>query len=177
MNKLNMIKSNTLLSFILALSFFACDNNDDMISDDITGTYIGTITSDVANKSNTNKSIKGATAIVRKVGDNIEVHCFDENFDETVILDTYHYNDSIMVCLTGDDFRNMYGHMIGQGHMMGQGHMNGNMHHSGSEWTQHLNNDHREGDEHFGGFDMQHRSFKYTFRMSNGDFHFQGTKE
>ena len=61
------------------------------------------------------------------------------------------------------------------GHMMGQGHMNGNMHNSGSEWMQHLNNEHEDSDEHFGGFDMQHRSFKYTFRMSNGDFHFQGS--
>lgn len=166
-----MKKLKIFFSFILAFTIFACDNNEDIISDDITGTYIGNITSDAANKSNTNKSINTATAIVRKVGDKIELHCFDENFDETVMLDTYHYNDSIMVCLTGNDFRNMYGHM------MGQGHMNGNMHQSGSEWMQHLNNEHEDSDEHFGGFDMQHRSFKYTFRMSNGDFHFQGTKD
>ena len=166
MNKLKII----IFSFILTFTFFACDNSDDLISDDITGTYIGTITSDVANKSNTNKSINTATAIVRNVGDKIELHCFDENFDETVMLDTYHYNDSIMVCLTGNEFKNMYGHM------MGQGSMNENMQHSGSEWMQHLNNEHEDSDEHFGGFDMQHHSFNYTFRMSNGDFHFQGTK-
>ena len=166
-----MKKLKIFFSFILAFTIFACDNNDDINSDDITGTYIGNITSDAAYKSNTNKSINTATAIVRKVGDKIELHCFDENFDETVMLDTYHYNDSIMVCLTGNDFRNMYGHM------MGQGHMNGNMHNSSSEWMQHLNNEHEDSDEHFGGFDMQNRSFKYTFRMSNGDFHFQGTKD
>ena len=54
--------------------------------------------------------------------------------------------------------------------------MHGNMQHNSSEWMQHLNNEHQEGDEHFGSFDMQHHSFNYTFRMSNGDFHFEGTR-
>ncbi len=170
MKRLKIINSKAIFYFILAFTFFACDNNNDIISNDITGTYIGTITSDIASKSVATKSNNTATAIVSKVGDKIEVHCFDDNFDETIILDTYHYNDSIMVCLTGNDFNNMYGHM------MGQGSMNENMHHSGSEWMQHLNNEHEDSDEHFGGFDMQHHSFNYTFRMSNGDFHFQGTK-
>ena len=160
------------LSFVLAITFIACDDNDDMVSDDITGTYIGSLKSEVANKSITNESNNTATAVVRKIGDKIEVHCFNENFDETVILDTYHYNDSIMVCLTGNDFYNMYGHMMGQGHMMRQGHMN----QSGSQWMHHLNDEHNEGDEHFGGFNMRNRSFSYTFRMDKGDFHFEGTK-
>jgi len=158
------------LSFILALSFFGCENDDDLFPNEITGTYTGSITSDLSNKSNSSKTTNSATAIVTKVGDKIEVHCFDENFDETVMLGTYHNDDAVMVCLTGNDFENMYGHM------MGQGNMNGNMHSNGTEWQRHLNNEHQDGDEHFGNFDMQHHSFNYTFRMSNGDFHFQGTK-
>jgi len=71
-----------------------------------------------------------------------------------------------MVCLTGDDFENMYGNMMG----------GGNMNNHGNGWMQHLNNNHQEGDEHYGYFNMQHQ-FEFTFKMSNGDFHFLGTKD
>ena len=54
--------------------------------------------------------------------------------------------------------------------------MNGNMQNMSSEWMQHLNNEHQDDDEHFGGFNMQNHSFEYTFKMENGEFHFQGTK-
>jgi hypothetical protein len=113
---------------------------------------------------------KDATVVVNRVGNQIQVNCYAEDFDTTIMLGTYNHNDEVMVCLTGEEFENMYGHMLGQGHM------NGNMQNNGTEWMQHLSNEHQEGDEHFGGFDMQHHSFNYTFRMSNGDYHFQGTR-
>lgn len=170
MKILKIINVKILLSLLLVLSFLACENDNDLFPDEVTGTYTGSITSDLLNKSNNSKITNHATAIVTKVGDQIEVHCFDENFDETVMLETYHDNDAIMVCLTGSDFENTYGHRIGHGNM------SENMHSNGTEWHQHLINEHQDGDEHFGNFDMQHRTFNYTFRMSHGDFHFQGTK-
>lgn len=161
----------TILSISFVLLLFSCEKSDDLNLNEITGTYIGTLTTDISSKSSsTSKIIQTATAVVSDVGGQIEVHCYDEDFDVTIILDFYHHSDRIMVCQTGDDFENMYGHSLGHGDM------NGNMHNNSTEWMQHLDNEHQNGDEHFGGFDMQDHSFNYTFKMNNGDFHFQGTK-
>ena len=163
-------------SLTLVLLLFACEKNDVLNDDEITGTYTGTLTSNLAGKtaSKTNL-IQPATVVVKSVGDRIEVHCFSEDFDETVMLNVYNNDNSVMVCLTGDDFENMYGHMLGQGHMGGG--MIGDMQNNETEWMHHLNDEHQEGDEHFGNFDMQHHTFDYTFQMSDGDYHFQGTKK
>ena len=170
--KTQIIKNlKVIFTLVIVVIFFACEKNDVLNDDQITGSYIGTISTDVSGKSSISATFKPATADINMLGNQIEVHCYGEEFDTSVILDIYHKGDDIMVCLTGDDFENMYGHMYGQGNMM-----HGNMQHNGSEWMQHLNNEHQEGDEHFGGFDMQRHTFNYTFKMSNGDFHFQGTK-
>ena len=163
----NLIK---ILSISVVLTLFSCENNDDLNPNEIEGTYKGTIITDISSKFSTSKTENSATAIVRKVGDKIEVHCYDGDFDTTVLLDTYIDNDNIMVCLTGNDFEVMYGHMLSQGHM------NGNMQNNGTEWMQHLNLEHQTGDKHFGGFDMQHHSFKYTFMIHDMEYHFQGIK-
>ena len=164
----NLIK---ILSISVVLTLFSCENSDDLNPNEIEGTYKGTIITDISSKFSTSKTENSATAVVRKVGDKIEVHCYDGDFDTTVMLETYHDNDNIMVCLTGNDFENMYGHMLGQGHM------NGNMQNNGTEWMQHLNFEHQEGDEHFGSFDMQHHSFNYTFMLDDMEYHFQGLKK
>lgn len=161
---------NTLFSITAVLILFSCEKSDDLNNTDVMGTYVGTLTSSLTNRSSNTESILPATLVVSSFGDQIQVHCIAENFDTTVILDIYNHNDNVMVCLTGEEFQNMYGHMLGQGNM------NGNMQNNGSGWTQHLNNEHQEGDEHFGSFEMQHHSFDYTFRMNDGDFHFQGAK-
>lgn len=171
--KTQIIKNlKVIFTLTLVLVFFACEKNDVLNDDQVTGSYIGTISTDISGKSSISTTSKSATADISMLGNQIEVHCYGEEFDTRIILDVYHNGDDIMVCLTGDDFENMYGHMYGQGNMM-----HGNMQHNGSEWMQHLNNEHQEGDEHFGSFDMQHHTFNYTFQMSNGDFHFQGTKK
>jgi hypothetical protein len=50
-----------------------------------------------------------------------------------------------------------------------------------TEWRHHMDDEHQPGDEHFGGFDREHRSFGYSFRMMDGDspymLNFQGTKQ
>ena len=172
MKNLILINSIKIVTALMIFTLISCEKTEDLVSNEVSGTYIGTLTSNVSSKSSVAKSNIAATAVIKMVGKQIEVHCFGDNFDTTIMLDIYHNGDSINVCLTGNDFENMYGHMLGQGNMM-----NGNMHTTGSEWMQHLNNEHHEGDEHFGGFDMMHHSFNYTFKMNNGDFHFQGTKK
>ena len=159
------------LPFTLVLLLFACEKNDVLNDNEITGTYIGTVSTDVTGKSSNTTTSKPATADISMFGNQIQVHCYGEDFDASINLNVYHDGNDIRVCLTGDDFENMYGHMLGQGHMM-----HGNMQNNETEWMHHLNDEHQEGDEHFGNFDMQHHTFNYTFQMSNRDFHFQGTK-
>jgi hypothetical protein len=165
---INIWKSLFLIA--IAIFLFSCEKSDDLINNDVTGTYAGTLTSSLTSRSSNTESIQPATLIVSSFADQIQVHCFAENFDTTVILDIYAHNDSVMVCLTGEEFENMYGHMLGPGNMTG--HMQNN----GTDWMQHLNNEHQEGDEHFGDFDTQQHTFNYTFKMNNGNFHFKGIK-
>jgi len=159
-----------LISITVIIFLFSCEKSDDLNFNDITGTYTGTLISGISRKSSNAELIKPATVVVTSFGNQIQVHCFAEDFDTSVILDIYDHNDNVMVCLTEEEFENMYGHMLGQGNM------NGNMQNNGTDWMQHLNNEHLIGDEHFGGFNMQHHAFNYTFRKNNGDFHFKGLK-
>ena len=159
-----------LISITVVIFLFSCEKSDDLSNNDVSGTYTGTLTSDLSSRSSNTESIKPATVVVLRFGNQIQVHCYAEDFDTTIMLGTYDHNEEVMVCLTGEEFENMYGHMLGQVNM------NGQMQNNGTEWMQHLSNEHQEGDEHFGGFDMQHHTFNYTFRMNNGDFYFQGTR-
>ncbi len=158
----------SVFAFTFGLIFNSCNNNDDLNYSEVSGVYLGTLTTEVSNKSSFSTIPPIATAVVTMVGDQIEVHCYSEDFDITIMLDIYENGDTIIPCLTGDDFENMYGHMLGQ-----DNHMNGN----GTEWMQHLNNDHEEGDEHFGSFDMINHSFEYKFIVGASEYHFQGIKQ
>ncbi|WP_142785823.1 hypothetical protein [Changchengzhania lutea] len=165
-----------LLSIMIIILFFSCEKSDDLINNDVTGTYIGTLTTDLSLSNNrSSETTKAqpipATVVVSEVGNQIQVYCFAEDFETTIILDTYDHYENVKVCLTGEAFENMYGHMLGQGHM------NGNMQHNGTGWMEHLSDEHQEDDEHFGSFDMQHHSFNYLFRMDDRDFYFEGIKK
>lgn len=108
-------------------------------------------------------------------GDQIEVHCYSSDFDTVFMLHYYQHHDSIMVCLTGKVFENMYGHMLGDGHMSGG--MMGDMHNDETGSMHNLRDEHQTNDEHFGGFEMITDSFSYTFRRKDGDFRFLGSKK
>lgn len=163
-----------LLSAVTAVILFtACNKSDETVSDNsIEGRYIGTLTNDGLKSAS-------ATADVTKTGDEeIEVHCFSDELDTTFMLNYYEDHDSVMVCLEGDAFQEMYGHILGQGHMMGG--MMGDIGAGETEWMHHLSDEHLAGDEHFGGFDTMNHTFGYRFGvMVNGEtsmFSFQGTK-
>ena len=158
--KTHLIKFFKPICIVILLALMvACEKNGEANNIDVSGTYIGTLTGDF-------RSIQPATTVVSNIGDHIEVHCFADNFDVTITLDIYDNENRMMVCFTGDDFEEMYGHMLDEDHM----------NHNGSNWMQHLNNEHQEGDEHFGYFDIEQHMFDFIFRMSEGDYHFQGIK-
>jgi len=173
------MKPITVINLCAALTLLvltSCNKKEDTSDQTITGTYIGTLKSSVS----TNAAPVDATATFVMTGDQeIELRCLSDELDTTLVLNYYHNNDSIMVCLTGDDFEHMYGHMLGQGHMMGG--MMGDLSDGETEWMHHLSDEHQDGDKHFGGFDMRHHTFSYRFEMMDGDvaynLTFQGTKE
>lgn len=171
-----------IMGVTVLLGFTACEESENLSVESLEGIYEGTLTSDNSLKSTANFSgeIQKATAEVTDLGDGqIEVHCYSETMDTTFVLNHYEHNDSVMVCLNGEAFEEMYGHMMGHGGNMGNGNsggMMGGMNNGSSEWMNHMNNEHEEGDEHFGGFNMSNRTFGYTIKSEDGDYHFQGTK-
>lgn len=168
--KSQSIKHWNLLFSLVVVLLSSCEKSENVDLNDITGTYTGTLTSNLTTRLSQTNLVQPATMMVSNFGNQIKIHCLAENFDATAVLETYKHHDSIMICLTGEAFKNMYGHALHQGNM--DNHMQTN----GTEWMQHLNNEHQLGDEHFGGFDMQHHSFSYRFKMSNDDFYFEGFK-
>ena len=158
-----------VIAGLLLLAFTACKKTDQPMDNSIEGTYVGTLTTE--GLKSTVGAIPGsisATTDVTKTGDReIEIHCYSDELDTTFMLDYFDDNDSIMVCLTGDAFEEMYGHMMGDDHI-GGGMMGGN-NDGETEWQQHLNEEHQPGDEHFGGFDMTNHTFGYRFQVMNGD--------
>lgn len=168
-------------SALIVAGFTACNKSEEALPDNsIEGKYVGTLTTE-ALKSATGMMPENsnATADVTKTGDGeIEVHCFSDELDTTFMLNYYENYDSIMVCLTGDAFEEMYGHMMGEGHMGGG--MMGDINDGETQWQHHLNDEHQSGDEHFGGFDITNHTFGYQFQMMDGNnqymLDFQGLK-
>lgn len=168
----------------LAMAFFAtlviagCNKTDDLTDTSVEGTYAGTLTTKSATGTITGSS--SATAKISKTGENlIQVHCFGTGIDTTFMLNYYDDNDSVFVCLTGTDFQNTYGHMMGQGHMMGG--MMGDIKPGQTQWQHHMADEHKPGDAHYGGFNMMSNTFGYTFHKRDGNNHvimnFTGVKK
>ncbi|MFO8147362.1 MAG: hypothetical protein R6U03_08225 [Gillisia sp.] len=175
MKKINLIISTVLSMFVLA----ACEKSEDVSAQEIDGTYVGILTGFDNAKSETGVN-ESAIAEIRKSGKElIEVHLYSHRVDTTFMMNYYEHNNSVLVCFNGDDFENMYGHMLGQGHINGG--MMGDMQNGESEWMHHLKDEHRDSDDHFVGFEMQTNTFEYQLNMIDGinsyNLKFQGKKE
>ncbi|TFH26977.1 MAG: hypothetical protein E4H10_05355 [Bacteroidia bacterium] len=170
MRKMRKSMIATGLALAVALTgFTSCEKTGDKTSNGIEGVYIGTfsISNSLKSAPLEDMRVDHGTSVVTLMGDHqIEVHCFGEDIDSTLMLDYYEHNDSIMVCLTGDDFTNIYGHMLGEGHMSGG--MMGDKNEGDSDWMHHMDDEHAAGDEHFGGFDLEEGSFTYSLKMIEG---------
>ncbi|MCF6241007.1 MAG: hypothetical protein L3J74_06650 [Bacteroidales bacterium] len=165
-----------VMSILTLVVFSSCEKTEQLSLDTqaILGTYKGTLTPETGLKSTNDGSFDGTMDVTDAGNGQIEVHCYGGDIDTTFMLDYYPNGDSTMVCLTGDAFEQMYGHMkenMNNGGMMGSSDMMG-----GQSWTDHMNSEHQEGDEHFGGFDMTNMTFDYTMQTGNGDIRFQGKK-
>jgi len=186
----------TLVSFVVSCEM--SDINPETTGASIEGTYVGTLTNVNSLKGTTLSNNEGhdAVAEVKDMGNGeIQVHCYGEEMDTTFMLNYYENHDSVMVCMNGEAFEEMYGHEMGCGtnesEMMGSGSgggmmgsgggmMGGNtegMMNGNANWTDHMNNEHSEGDEHFGGFDMNTNSFEYIIRKEDITYRFNGFRK
>ena len=167
--KQNRILFGLILSTVL-LGLISCEKESNQSISDSEGIYAGLFSKSTSLKSDLpdGNGEHDGIAEVTMMGENqIQVHCYGDEIDTTFILDYYEHNDSVMVCLTGDDFESTYGHMLGKSHMSGgmMEDMMGDIGIGETEWMHHMSDEHDEGDEHFGGFDMVHGSFSYSFRI------------
>ena len=174
--KRNTFISGLILSVVL-IGVTSCEKTNDQLITDLEGTYIGLFTKSSSLKSalsDESGEDDGIAEITMMDDNQIRVHCYGNEIDTTFMLEIYEDHDDFFVCQTGDGFHQEYGHMKGVRHM---GHMMG----SQTEWMHHLNDDHEDGDEHFGAFDMGDGTFSYAFRMTENHssyyLKFHGIKE
>lgn len=181
---MKVIKITFLASLILATIFaVSCkkteqntDPNTDStrLSKSVIGTYSG-----VLKNSQSNQTVP-ATLNVSAINDSvISMHCIADNFDTTINMMLYNNNDSIMVCFTGQDFYNMYGHNLDTHNFCNSKpsgwhsgweneHDNwwGNQNNMWNAWNNHMNTQHNPGDQHYGGFNPNTRSCNYSFTIA-----------
>ena len=155
-----MKTSIIVLGVAVAAIIASCDMNNDQIrsklSDQIIGTYNGTLTSSLSQTTS-------ATAEITSMNDyTVQVHCFNADVDTTFSIELYQDGNMMRVCATENDFKNQYGHnMSANHHMMGS---NGTW----TSWQQHMSAEHNPDDEHFGYFDINAQTFNYTFEFMTG---------
>ncbi len=173
----SLLKSGGLL--IISMLVLSSCKNEKPQDESIEGIYYGTLikSGDIASGG----SPEDAVAQIAITGENeIRVSCNTSSFDTLFMLNYYSHHDSVYVCFTGEEFEEMYGHMPGEGHSMGGG-MMGDIGNDETEWMHHINDEHDADDVHFGGFDMDHHAFTYTFEMMDGEnpytLRFKGTKQ
>lgn len=151
---------------LATLLFVSCDKNNDnspaAMSDEVTGTYKGSITASGDPRVSTDATVN----VSRESENTIYVNMMSDMIDTTFMLNLYENGDSVMVCLTGDDFYNMYGHHLNENH-----HMMGNNGHM--DWQHHMNEQHDPGAVHYGGFDMPHQMFSYRLVPDDSQMYYQ----
>lgn len=172
------MKTFKILSFmaviVVTIIASACNKKNEVtdLTSEITGTYAGTLT------INGQKSISDATVNIISTGENqIEIHCYGDEIDTTIIQRLFEDGEMIQMCSVGQDFYNMYGHEMNNQY----NHHNMMNDSDGLSWAHHMDEEHDSDDEHFGFFNMNTETFEYMFkiRSESGSYNaeFVGTKK
>ncbi len=175
-----MRKQVLILLGVVAAIATSCDNQADLLGNDlnlarsVSGVYDGTLTNSVTGQS------RDATLTVTYENDSlVSLNCVADGFDTTMTMRLYQNYDSIMLCSTGDDFYEMYGHQyrgdVDFSHSMDKNSMNHNMNcncwagdDQWNAWTNHMNTQHDADDRHYGGFDTKSHTSNFDFQMNDG---------
>ncbi|MDO9511983.1 MAG: hypothetical protein Q7J34_09505 [Bacteroidales bacterium] len=163
------------LAIVLMIFAASCEKSESVAVESLVGNYKGQLTSDQMLKTSVSQFPADAVANITATPTGIQLHCFGGGFDTTFMLNYFANHDSVMVCLTGASFNSTYGHMMGAGHVSGgmMGDINGNE----TAWMHHMSDEHKTGDQHYGGFNMKNHSFGYRFNMGSYNISFQGNKQ
>lgn len=156
---------------ILSVFVLSCQKETTVLTDltkGVIGTYIGTL-----KNSNMGNQVEATADIIKTDNSLVEIHCYSSTIDTTFVLETFENGDSLMLCNIGDDFINNYGHSrMNEHHMMGT---------NWQDWSHHLDEEHSQDDEHFGGFNLKEHSFGYEFMMRDNQnditLQFKGKKQ
>ncbi|MCF6364816.1 MAG: hypothetical protein L3J35_01295 [Bacteroidales bacterium] len=146
----------------MSVAIVSCDKNNQIkdLTIDIVGSYTGTVT------SNNKAGVSDATADITRTDDNqIEIHCYGSEIDTTFIQRLFEDGDMIQMCTVGNDFYNEYGHdMTDQSE-----HHNMMKDSEGMSWAHHMDEEHENGDEHYGLYNSNSNVFTYTFKIMSGN--------
>lgn len=173
-NQFNRKKPKLLLILTLFLSITllsSCSKEDLTLQylNEVVGDYSGYIVYDNGNNID---SFEATGEVIKNNDYQVTFNCQSSIMDTTLILDVFDNGDRLEMCLTGDDFNQMYGHPQGERHM---GHMGRNQ----NGWQHHMDDEHDQNDEHYGGFHHGDGAMEFTFLMgSNLDrYVFYGSKK
>jgi len=160
--------------FFLSFVFIGCTDSNDMELDKLSGTYVGNIDGVNLAKSSDAKSQGTYTTEVKVRGNQLEVNCIGPQFNAQFMLEYYEHNGDYMVCLAGEDYKNLHGSEHGT---MNGNHMNG-MQSNGTPWMNHLNGAHQSNENHSNGeFNLDQNTFVCTFSWNDQPVTFNGIKQ
>lgn len=175
------LKSIIFIGLVLSFGLFtSCNKDDDENIEtndptgEVTGTYTGSLTTD------NNKSSRDASVVVTLETEySLRIHCFANDFDTTLIYNMFQNGDSVMICYSGQNFNNEYGHHMSTNWNNCSENWNGTNYQM-CTWDKHMMDDHNTGDVHYGGFNMNNHTFNYRFKVTNNSStyfeEFSGTK-
>lgn len=143
---------------IFSITLISCNKDDNQVDTNLTngliGTYNGTLT------TNGLKGASPATADITAINNyTIQVHCYGDDIDTTIMLEIYEDGNIMRVCFADDDFYTEYGHHQSENHHM----MGGDG--GWTNWSQHMSSDHQPNDKHYGYFNINDHQFDYTFNV------------
>ena len=171
-----MIQLRRLLLVIMILSISGCDKNEEPELDSIDGIYTGSIREESATNLNSKAPYSFIVGEITTMGNQLEFHCYGEGIDITMMLEYFEHHENTMVCLTGNDYSDLYGHRHGAGMVSGMG-MN-HMSSGNTDWERHLSTSHNQDDPHFlSGFNMNDGTFNCTFDWNGATVTFTGKKQ
>ncbi len=171
------------LTFVAsALLFAACSKNNTTPTGSLAGSVQGTYSGQLKD-SRTNQTGTATLTVTAQNDSVVTMQCTGSQFDTTLTVMLYQDYDTIMPCLTGQDFYNQYGRYLNSRNFCTSKSNNWNSGNWGSNnntwwgngkdqwnaWTNHMNTQHQPGDQHFGMFNPGVDSCTYTFQVSTGD--------
>ncbi len=154
----------------------ACNETNDSVSTDLSGTYVGTLDKEKLSKSSFDLSQVKYFMEIKHEEDFLKAHCFGPDLNTTFILEYHQHRETYMICLSGEDYQHLY-RQEQQNYLMGGRHMKASQN-SDTPWIKHLISlDNSTSDHYKGEFNRDNSSFTCTFLYEGNILTFKGQKQ